>query len=133
MSPIPKTSQDQFLGLDFSYSKTTLVNTISADVRIFLAIIFRPEMLKFHPYSILTGEAMVAFVLYCVLNESAKVAGGSRLQIFCLISLGIVKYTKSKLIVLSGINSTVEIRMIYQVIVSPKMPPKNFSDFCPTL
>ena len=24
MSPIPKTSQDQFLGLDFSYSKTTL-------------------------------------------------------------------------------------------------------------
>ena len=25
MSPIPKTSQDQFLGLDFSYSKTTLV------------------------------------------------------------------------------------------------------------
>ena len=25
MSPISKTSQDQFLGLDFSYSKTTLV------------------------------------------------------------------------------------------------------------
>ena len=25
MSPIPKTSQDQFLGLDFSYSKATLV------------------------------------------------------------------------------------------------------------
>ena len=24
MSPIPKTSQDQFLGLDFSYSYTTL-------------------------------------------------------------------------------------------------------------
>ena len=28
MSPIPKTSQDQFLGLDFSYSKTTLVATL---------------------------------------------------------------------------------------------------------
>ena len=26
ISPIPKTSQDQFLGLDFSYSKTTLVS-----------------------------------------------------------------------------------------------------------
>ena len=28
MSPIPKTSQDQFLGLDFSYSKTTLVTMV---------------------------------------------------------------------------------------------------------
>ena len=31
------------------------------------AIIFRPEMLKFHTYSILTGETMVGFVIYCVL------------------------------------------------------------------
>jgi len=31
-------------------------------------IIFGPEMLKFHPYSILTGVAMVGFVIYCVLN-----------------------------------------------------------------
>ena len=31
-------------------------------------IIFRPEMLKFHPYSILTGETMVVFVTYCVLR-----------------------------------------------------------------
>ena len=30
-------------------------------------IIFRPEMLKFHPYSSLTGETMVRFVIYCVL------------------------------------------------------------------
>ena len=30
-------------------------------------IIFRPEMLKIHPYSILTGEIMVGFVIYCVL------------------------------------------------------------------
>jgi hypothetical protein len=27
----------------------------------------RPEMLKFHPYSILTGETMVGFVIFCVL------------------------------------------------------------------
>ena len=27
-------------------------------------IIFRPEMIKFHPYSILTGEVMVGFVIY---------------------------------------------------------------------
>ena len=36
-------------------------------------IIFRPEMLKFDPYSILTGDTMVGFVIYCVLisdNES---------------------------------------------------------------
>ena len=31
-------------------------------------IIFRPEMLKFHPYSILTGDTRVEFVIYCVLN-----------------------------------------------------------------
>ena len=31
-------------------------------------IIFRPEMLKFHPYSILTGDTKVEFVIYCVLR-----------------------------------------------------------------
>ena len=30
--------------------------------------IFSPEMLKFHPYSILTGDKMVGFVIFCVLN-----------------------------------------------------------------
>ena len=30
-------------------------------------IIFRPEMLKFHPYSILAGDTRVEFVIYCVL------------------------------------------------------------------
>ena len=30
-------------------------------------IIFRPEMLKFHPYSILTGDTRVEFVIYRVL------------------------------------------------------------------
>ena len=33
----------------------------------YFTIIFMPEMLKFHPYSILTGEIMVEFVIYCVL------------------------------------------------------------------
>merc|ERR1739846_184714 len=32
-------------------------------------IIFRPEMLKFHPYSILTTDTRVEFVIYCVLNS----------------------------------------------------------------
>ena len=31
-------------------------------------IIFWPEMLKFHPYSILTGDTMVGFVIFCVLS-----------------------------------------------------------------
>ena len=31
--------------------------------------IFRPEILKFHPYSILTGETMVEFVIFCVHNR----------------------------------------------------------------
>ena len=31
-------------------------------------IIFRPEMLKFHPCSILTGDTMVGFVTSCVLR-----------------------------------------------------------------
>ena len=33
-------------------------------------IIFRPEMLKFHPYSILTGDTRVEFVIFCVLISS---------------------------------------------------------------
>jgi len=33
-------------------------------------IIFRPEMLKFHPYSILTGDTRVEFVIYRVLSLS---------------------------------------------------------------
>ena len=33
-----------------------------------LTIVFMPEMLKFHPYSILTGDTMVEFVIFCVLN-----------------------------------------------------------------
>ena len=32
-------------------------------------IIFRPEMLKFHSYSILTGDTRVEFVIYCVLRS----------------------------------------------------------------
>ena len=32
-------------------------------------IIFRPEMLKFHAYSILTRQTMVRFVIYCVLKS----------------------------------------------------------------
>ena len=29
---------------------------------------FLGEMLKFHPFSILTGDTMVGFVIFCVLN-----------------------------------------------------------------
>ena len=39
--------------------------------KIFLSrplFIFRPEMLKFHPYSILIGKTMVGFVIYWVLK-----------------------------------------------------------------
>ena len=36
--------------------------------RPFFTIIFRPEMLIFHPYSILTGDTMVGFVLISVNN-----------------------------------------------------------------
>ena len=35
-------------------------------------IIFRPEMLKFHPYSILTGQTMVRYVIYCVLKNPER-------------------------------------------------------------
>ena len=32
-------------------------------------IIFGPEMLKFHPHSILTRDTMVEFVIFCVLKK----------------------------------------------------------------
>ena len=35
-------------------------------------ISFRPKMLKFHPYSILTGETKVRFVIYCVFLKYLK-------------------------------------------------------------
>ena len=35
-------------------------------------IIFRPEMLKFHQYSILKGDNRVEFVIYCVLKAMLK-------------------------------------------------------------
>ena len=34
-------------------------------------IIFRLEMLKFHPYSILTGDTMVGFVIFYVLKQAS--------------------------------------------------------------
>ena len=40
--------------------------------RPFFIIIFRPEMLKLHPYSILTGDTRVEFVIYCVLIKKSK-------------------------------------------------------------
>ena len=36
-------------------------------------IIFRPEMLKFHPYSVLTGDTMVGFVIFCVLKGTKTI------------------------------------------------------------
>ena len=42
-------------------------------------IIFRPEMLKFLPYSILTGDLMVGFVIFCVLSaESWRITFGKK-------------------------------------------------------
>ena len=35
-------------------------------------IIFRPEMLKLHPYFILTGDTRVEFAIYCVLSLLLK-------------------------------------------------------------
>ena len=40
----------------FSRPLFTIINTI------------KPEILKFHPYSILTGDTMVVFVIFCVLK-----------------------------------------------------------------
>ena len=36
--------------------------------RTLFIIIFKPEMLKSHPYSILTGDTRVEFVIYCLLR-----------------------------------------------------------------
>ena len=34
------------------------------------SFLFGPKMLKFYPYSILTGETIAGFVTYCVLDAS---------------------------------------------------------------
>ena len=40
--------------------------------RLLLTIILRPEMLKFHPYTILTGNKRLEFVIYRVLTSEEK-------------------------------------------------------------
>ena len=45
-------------------------------------IIFKPEMLKFHPYSILTGDTRVEFVIYRVLSQHFF-SKGHRLIFLC--------------------------------------------------
>ena len=64
---IPPSANKVILGNEFSAWRN-FKNIFS---RLLFTIIFRPEMLKFHQYSILTGETMVAFVIFCVLNITA--------------------------------------------------------------
>ena len=45
---------------------------------------FWPEMLKFHPYSILTGETMVGFVIYCVLSKVRSKATIPKTNTYCI-------------------------------------------------
>ena len=57
-------------------------------------IIFRPETLKFHPYSILTGETMVGFVIFCVLMEvvySTKYKGYMHTIVYIQTTLKLLK------------------------------------------
>ena len=51
-----------------SYSENGYIHEFG--FRPLFIIIFRPEMLKFHPYSILTGDTRFEFVIYCVLSKS---------------------------------------------------------------
>ena len=48
-------------------------------------IIFSSEMLKFHPYSILTGDTRVEFATYCVLSKLQKRLRYTFLNYFCII------------------------------------------------
>ena len=63
------------LNFDRKYKFSNKNNTVSAWVnfknifpRPLFIIIFRPEMLKFHQCSILTGDTRFEFVIYCVLR-----------------------------------------------------------------
>ena len=58
------------------------------------AIIFRPEMLKFHPYTILTGETMVRFVIYCVWSCSLDSLGFALMSQAYLHKVRITKFEK---------------------------------------
>ena len=64
-----------------------------------VTIIFRPEILKFHQYSIWSGETMVRFVIYCVLrvDQFILMFGFRRLFGNCSIYLGFMKVTEDYL------------------------------------
>ena len=51
-------------------------------------IIFRPEMLKFHPYSVLTGDTMVGFVIFCVLKGTKTIMKICNPKLFFIGSRG---------------------------------------------
>jgi hypothetical protein len=71
-------------------------------------IIFKPEVLKFHPYSILTGQPMVVFVIYCVFRskhrdsvQGVKSLGGHFVGLcwefdFCEVKKKILLFFKKK-------------------------------------
>ena len=48
-------------------------------------IILRPEMLEFHPYSILTRDTRVEFVIYCVLNHEPRILDPKMEAFSCLV------------------------------------------------
>ena len=54
----------KFIFLKMACARWNFKNIFS---RTLFNIIFWPEILKFHPYSILTRQTMVRFVIYCVL------------------------------------------------------------------
>ena len=64
-------------------------------------IIFRPEMLRFHPYSILTVETMVGFVIYCVLRSflpiNSSVFFVNFLQMFAILEIVSINLTNFQL------------------------------------
>ena len=74
-------------------------------------IMFTPEMLKFHPYSILTGDTIVELVIYHVLsNMVVQVvkfsSGGYKIRkIFCLrIKIPKESYSILRIVVVASIN-----------------------------
>ena len=57
---------------------------------------FRPEMLKFHPYYILTGDTRVEFVIYCVLSQKSVTRGTPGLfrnRLLPIFAISAHKYT----------------------------------------
>ena len=108
MSPIPKTFQDQFLGLDFSYSKTTLaLYDVMYQSPLWLQAIVKLccHLADFHPYVLTNKKVLVQFPCNIKLDVSRPLSFNVQLHLnFMIFCVSTISYWPTDLSLLECIS-----------------------------